>query len=75
MAIALGIFAFVALLATFGSTLFAIWTGMPSAGQFMELTEILLSWKVISGGLVVGGVHTFKKDIAARLSGARQRQG
>jgi len=70
MAKALGVFAYLALVVTFVSTFLAIAMGCSSAGQFMELTKVLLSWKVISGGLLVGGVHTFKDDIAARLRGA-----
>ncbi len=47
-------FAAVALVMTFLTTWAAILLEWRSAGQFLDLTRAILSWKVIAGGLVIG---------------------
>ncbi len=67
MARNLGVFAYLVLVVAIVSTFFAIAMGKASAGQFLELTEALLSWPVIAGGLAVGAGQTFKGEIRAFL--------
>ena len=38
--------------------------------DLLRLTEILLSWKVIAGGLAIGGASTFAAEIKTRLTRA-----
>ena len=63
MAKALAYVALVALILTLGSTLYAIWAGLNPKGDLLQLTQHLLSWQVIAGGLAVGGAKTFKQEI------------
>jgi len=53
---ALAIIALLALALTLGSTLVAIWFNFHDrAVQLIELTELILSWKVVGAGFVFGG--------------------
>jgi hypothetical protein len=59
-----------ALIATLVSTLVAIWLQWPSRADLLTLTQHLLSWQVIAGGLAVGGAKTFQgeiKDLLKRI--------
>ncbi len=68
MAQILGIVAIVALIVTLVSTIVAIWMESAAAAQFLELTNSLLSWQVIAGGLATGGASTFYTEIKAVLT-------
>ncbi len=68
MAQILGIVAIVALIVTLVSTIVAIWMESAAAAQFLELTNSLLSWQVIAGGLAMGGASTFYTEIKAVLT-------
>ena len=63
----LGVLALVSLTVTLASTIITIWTERASAAQFLELTNALLSWEVIAGGLAIGAVSTFYAEIRAVL--------
>jgi len=63
MARALAYVALVALILTLGSTLVTIWARLESKDDLLKLTQLLLSWQVIAGGLAVGGGKTFDKEI------------
>src|SRR5262245_35069568 len=65
MAQFLGVLALVFLTVTLASTIITIWTERASAAQFLELTNSLLSWEVIAGGLAIGAVSTFYTEIKA----------
>ena len=67
MAKALAYVALVALILTLGSTLLTIWLQLNPRGDLLNLTKLLLSWQVISGGLVVGGAKTFGQEINGLL--------
>ena len=67
MAKALAYVALVALILTLGSTLLTICAQLPSKDDLLKLTQLLLSWQVIAGGLTVGGVKTFNQEIKALL--------
>ena len=67
MAKALGLVALVAVTLTLGSALVAIWGQLPPKDDLLELTQLLLSWKVITGGLVLAGVKTFEEEIKGVL--------
>jgi hypothetical protein len=62
--------AIVALILSLGSTFLAIWLQVPAKGDLLRLTELLLSWQVIAGGLAIGGGSTFKEEIKKLLGGA-----
>jgi hypothetical protein len=68
MAKALAIVALVALIFTLGSTLVAIWGQLTPKDELLKLTQLLLSWQVIAGGLAVGGAKTFQAEIRALLA-------
>ncbi len=68
MAKALAYVAILALIFTLGSTLLAIWLQVKPKDELFNLTKLLLSWQVISGGLVVGGAKTFNKEIKDLLT-------
>ncbi len=68
MAKALAIVALVALILTLGSTLVAIWGQLTPKDELLKLTQLLLSWQVIAGGLAVGGAKTFQTEIRALLA-------
>ena len=68
MAQILGIVAIVALIVTLVLTIVTIWMESASAAQFLELTNSLLSWQVIAGGLAMGGASTFYTEIRAVLT-------
>ena len=55
------------LIVTLGSTLLAIWMEWNSADRFLTLTQAVLSWPVIAGGLVVGAGKEFFLRTAGRL--------
>ena len=59
----LAIIALLSLGATLFSTFLSIWRESPQKGDLLELTKILLDWKIIAGGLVIGTGHTFGKEI------------
>jgi len=61
MAKALAYVALVALILTLGSTFLAIWAELKPKGELLQLTQLLLSWQVIAGGLAVGGAKTFNQ--------------
>ena len=63
MAKALGLVALVAVTLTLGSAFVAIWGQLPPKDDLLKLTQLLLSWKVITGGLVLAGVKTFENEI------------
>ncbi len=67
MAKILGVVAIVALSVTLVLTIATIWMETNSAPQYLELTQALLSWQVIAGGLALGAVNTFQSEIAALL--------
>ena len=59
--------AIVALTLTLGSTLLTIWLQLAPKGDLLRLTELLLSWKVIAGGLAIGAGSTFREEIKGLL--------
>jgi hypothetical protein len=67
MAKALAYVAILALIFTLGSTLLAIWLSLEAKKELFDLTKLLLSWQVITGGLVVGGAKTFGQEINGLL--------
>ncbi len=67
MAKILGVVAIVALSVTLVLIILTIWMEINSATQYLELTQALLSWQVIAGGLAVGAGNTFQNEIAALL--------
>lgn len=70
MVTTLAVVAIAALILSLLATLTAIWLQLPAKGDLLRLTELLLSWKVIAGGLAVGGGSTFKQEIKKLLGGA-----
>jgi hypothetical protein len=44
-------------------TFLAIFLEWGNREDFLELTEILLSWEVITGGIVIGAGTTYKKEL------------
>ena len=68
MAKALAYVALIALILTLGSTLLAIWLRLTSRDDLFKLTQLLLSWQVIAGGLAVGGGKTFQQEIKGLLA-------
>jgi CO/xanthine dehydrogenase FAD-binding subunit len=65
---ALAVIAIIALILSLGSTFLAIWTDRTAATKdLLDLTKLLLSWPIISGGLVVGGATVFRDQIKDRL--------
>jgi hypothetical protein len=68
MAKILGRVAIVTLIVTLVSTIATIWMERASAAQFLELTQTLLSWKVIAGGLAIGATDSFHTELRAVLS-------
>ena len=64
----LGWIAIIALVVTLGLTIVTIWMERPSAAQYLELTQALLSWPVIAGGLAVGVGSTFYEQIKAMFA-------
>ena len=67
MAKALAYVALVALILTLGSTLLTICAQLKPKDELLKLTQLLLSWQVIAGGLAVGGGKTFNQEIKALL--------
>jgi hypothetical protein len=65
---ALAYVALVALILTLGSTLLTIWAELKPKDDLLQLTQKLLSWQVIAGGLAVGGGKTFSQEIKGLLS-------
>jgi len=63
MTTALAWVAIVALILSLGSTLITILLQVPAKGDLLRLTELLLSWQVIAGGLAIGGGSTFSQEI------------
>ncbi len=68
MAQALAYVALIALILTLGSTLLAIWAQLGSKDDLLKLTQLLLSWQVIAGGLAAGAGSTFHKEIKGLLT-------
>lgn len=67
MAKALAYVALIALILTLGSDLLAIWLQLEPKDELLKLTQLLLSWQVIAGGLVVGGGKSFQQEIKGLL--------
>jgi hypothetical protein len=65
---ALAIIAVLALIISLSSTIIAIWLQLAPKDDLMHLTEQLLSWQIIAGGLAVGAGHTFRQEIKKLLS-------
>ena len=65
---ALAIIAVLALIISLSSTIIAIWLQLAPKDDLMHLTEQLLSWQIIAGGLAVGAGHTFRAEIKKLLS-------
>jgi len=67
--------AVVALVLSLGSTIVALWAKWPDTSKdLFELTKLLLSWKVIAGGLIGLGAKTFDSEIRQilrRLAGQK----
>lgn len=63
MAKTLAVVALIALILTVGSDLLAIWLKLEPKDDLLQLTQLLLSWQVIAGGLVVGGANVFQQEI------------
>jgi hypothetical protein len=63
MAKALAIIALLSLIISLSSTIIAIWLELAQKDDLMQLTERLLSWQVIAGGLAFGAGHTFRNEI------------
>ena len=61
--------ALTSLIISLSSTFIAIWLQLVPKDDLMQLTELLLSWQIIAGGLAIGGVHTFKTEIKKILNG------
>ena len=70
MVTALAWVAIVALIVSLVSTLIAIWLQVPAKGDLLRLTELLLSWQVIAGGLAIGGGSAFSEQIIQLLGRA-----
>jgi hypothetical protein len=64
---ALAYVAVVAVTLTLASTLVAIWWQLGPKGDLLALLQLLLSWKVIAGGLAVGGAVTFEREIKSLI--------
>ena len=60
---ALAVIALLSLSATLLSTLIAIWGKCVQRSDLLDLTKVLLDWKIIAGGLVIGGGKEIKKLI------------
>ncbi len=67
MAKALAYVALVALILTLGATLVTICAQSEPRNDLLKLTQLLLSWQVVAGGLVIGGGTTFKEEIKGIL--------
>jgi hypothetical protein len=67
MAKALTIVALGTLILTVGSTLVTIWWQLTPKDDLLKLTQLILSWQVIAGGLAVGGTKTFEDEIKTLL--------
>lgn len=67
MAKTLAIIAILMLVLTLGSTLVAIWWDLNPKDDLLKLAELILSWEVIAGGLVVGAGSSFRTAIEDRL--------
>jgi hypothetical protein len=65
------IIALLAMTITLALTISSIWFEFPQKGDLMQLTELLLDWQVISGGLVIGAGHTFGTEINKLLNRIR----
>ena len=52
---------------TLASTLIAIWFQLEQKEGLLRLTQLLLSWQVIAGGLAVAGGKTFTAEIKGLL--------
>lgn len=50
-----------------GSSFLAAWLGLDAAEDLLRLTQLILSWQVVAGGLVFGAMKTFEKEIKLRL--------
>ncbi len=70
MAKALAIVAVFALIAVLGSAIVANWIHDTAKEDFFKLTQLLLSWQVIAGGLAAGGAKTFEAELKSRLKRA-----
>ena len=64
---ALAIVALLSLIISLSSTIIAIWLQLAPKDDLMQLTEHLLSWQIIAGGLVIGAGHTFGNQIKSLL--------
>lgn len=66
----LAVIAMITLTITLVSTVIAIWWRLEPREDLIRLTEILISWQVIAGGLIIGGAKTFKTEIQKLLNRA-----
>jgi len=60
--------ALVTLIVTLTSTVVTIWLKLPQKEDLLRLTQLLLSWQVIAGGLAIGAGSTFSKEISQLLT-------
>lgn len=67
MAKALAVVALISLIVILGSAVASSWTHDPAKEDFIKLTQLLLSWQIIAGGLVAGGAKTFETEIKGAL--------
>jgi hypothetical protein len=68
MAKSLAYVALIALILTLGSTLITIWAQLPPKDELLNLTQHILSWQVIAGGLAAAGGKTFMEEIKGLLN-------
>ncbi len=59
--------ALVMVIVTVGVTLEAIMSNRKSADRLLKLSEIILSWQMIAGGLTIGAGSTFYEPIVTVL--------
>jgi hypothetical protein len=67
MATVLGVLALVTLSLSFATAFTAIWTHSDTK-EIFAFINILISWKVLGGGLAIGAARTFHKEIASFLT-------
>jgi hypothetical protein len=70
---ALTIIALLSLIISLSSTIIAIWFQLAPKDDLMQLTEHLLSWQVIAGGLAIGAGHTFGNEIKSLIDRLHRR--
>ena len=68
MAKALALTAIISLIVTLILTLIAVWRQLEAKDDLILLVEMLLSWKVITGGLITGAGVTFQSEIIGLIN-------